>query len=53
MGQRVFYTTTEGKSWDGNINGKLAGTGTYVWMTSGIDYTGKQVEKKGTVILIR
>lgn len=51
-GQLVFQTTQVGKGWDGRINGKLQDTGTYVWMVSGTDYTGRNVFRKGTAILI-
>jgi hypothetical protein len=52
-GQMVFQTTQFEKGWDGRINGVIQNTGTYVWMASGTDYTGKKVIKKGTAVLIR
>ena len=52
-GQLVFQTTQFGKGWDGSINGSVQNTGTYVWMVSGKDYTGKSVIKRGTAVLIR
>jgi gliding motility-associated-like protein len=52
-GQVVFQTSQMGKGWDGRVNGVVQNNGTYVWMISGTDYTGKQVVKKGTAILIR
>lgn len=52
-GQRVFTTTNVGIGWDGSFNGGPAPTGVYVWMVAGVDYTGRVVEKKGTVMLIR
>ena len=52
-GQLVFSTTTNGKGWDGTINGQLQGTNTYVWIVRAIDYTGKLYFSKGTVTLIR
>ncbi len=52
-GQLVFQTTVNGKGWDGRIAGKEQGNGTYVWIVSGTDYTGKVVFEKGTVTLIR
>lgn len=52
-GQLVFSTTTNGKGWDGRINGKEQGTGVYVWVVKGTDFTGKTVAAKGTVTLIR
>ena len=52
-GQRVFETTNAGIGWDGTYNGTPAPAGTYVWMVGGVDYTGRVVEKRGTVVLIR
>jgi PKD repeat protein len=52
-GQMVFQTSQMGKGWDGRLNGVIQNSGTYVWMVSGIDYTGKKVIKKGTATLIR
>jgi gliding motility-associated-like protein len=52
-GQRVFTTTNPGIGWDGTFNGTEMPVGTYVWMAAGVDYTGKLIERKGTVILIR
>ena len=52
-GVMVFQTTQVGKGWDGTIGGKPQGAGTYVWMVSGTDYTGKNVKRKGTAVLIQ
>lgn len=52
-GQLVFETTQYMKGWDGSFKGKPADAGAYVWMVGGEDYNNKQVEKKGTVLLIR
>jgi gliding motility-associated-like protein len=52
-GQLIFSTTTNGKGWDGTINGQPQGTNTYVWIVRAIDYTGKEFFKKGSVTLIR
>lgn len=52
-GQMVFHTSQINRGWDGRINGVLQNHGTYVWMISGTDYTGKKVIKKGTATLIR
>jgi PKD repeat protein len=52
-GQVVFQTTQLNKGWDGRVNGVVQNQGTYVWMISGTDYTGRKVSKKGTAILIR
>ncbi len=52
-GQLVYSTSQSGQGWDGNLGGRPQDSGTYVWMVSGIDYTGKVVAKKGTMVLIR
>lgn len=52
-GQVVFHTSEINKGWDGRVNGVIQSNGTYVWMISGTDYTGKRVQKRGTAILIR
>ncbi|RYZ44913.1 MAG: PKD domain-containing protein, partial [Sphingobacteriales bacterium] len=52
-GQLVFQTSQVGKGWDGSIAGKAQDAGTYVWMVSGRDYTGKTVARRGTLVLLR
>lgn len=52
-GQLVFSTTVNETGWDGKIGGKDQGSGTFVWMVKGTDFTGKVVFAKGTVTLIR
>jgi gliding motility-associated-like protein len=52
-GQLVFSTTINGQGWDGKVGGKEQGTGTFVWLVRGTDFTGKVVFAKGTVTLIR
>ncbi len=52
-GQLVFTTQTDGKGWDGSINGVPQSTGVYVWMVKATDYKGKPYFKKGTVTLIK
>lgn len=52
-GERVFYTTDPSRGWDGTLNGQLQNAGVYVWMTAGVNYLGKRIDHKGTVILIR
>ncbi len=52
-GQLVYSTNEPGRGWDGTISGKLQNAGTYAWMVEGIDYTGKTISKRGTMILIR
>ena len=52
-GMLLYSTTQIGSGWDGTYNGRNQGVGGYVWMVQGIDYAGKTVSKKGTVVLIR
>ncbi len=52
-GQEVFTTNNEGVGWDGMRGGQVQPAGVYVWMAMGLDFSGKAVERKGTVILIR
>lgn len=51
---QLLYTTTEmNKGWDGNFSGVPQASGTYVYIAQAIDYTGKTVFRKGTIVLIR
>lgn len=53
LGQMVYSTSTEGQGWDGRLGGVLQPSGAYVFMAQAIDYTGKTINKKGTLVLIR
>jgi gliding motility-associated-like protein len=53
LGKLVFTTTQKNGFWDGKINGALQNSGTYVFVTEGIDYKGRKVYKKGTINLVR
>lgn len=52
-GQLLFSTAEMGQGWDGRVQGKLQDSNTYLWITRGTDYTGRIIEKRGTVVLIR
>ncbi|MEO7211099.1 MAG: PKD domain-containing protein [Chitinophagaceae bacterium] len=52
-GQLIFSTNEIGKGWDGTFKGEKQGSGTFVYQAEGIDYLGKTIDKKGTVVLIR
>lgn len=52
-GRLVFSTSEEGKGWDGTLNGQDQASGTYVFTAQAVDYTGKTIERKGTLVLIR
>lgn len=51
-GNKVFTTTDISKGWDGTFHGKPLGSGTFAYVITGSDDTGK-VMLKGTVVLIR
>jgi gliding motility-associated-like protein len=52
-GQLLYSNTDASRGWDGRFAGKPQPAGTYVWTVTGTDYTGKQIFKKGTMVLIR
>jgi gliding motility-associated-like protein len=52
-GQPVFTTTNASVGWDGTLSGNTLPPGTFVWVAAGVDYTGRLVQRKGVVILIR
>ena len=52
-GQLVYSTTQTETGWDGTFGGAPQGTATFVWYAEGINYLGKKIKKKGTVVLIR
>ncbi|HEY2727718.1 MAG TPA: gliding motility-associated C-terminal domain-containing protein, partial [Parafilimonas sp.] len=52
-GQLLFSTSQEGQGWDGVYNSRKQPSGTYVYVLSAIDYTGKSYFKKGTFVVIR
>ncbi len=52
-GELVFATSNANGSWDGMIKGQPQGTGVFIWMARGIDFSGKLIERKGTLTLLR
>jgi gliding motility-associated-like protein len=52
-GNLIFSTSRIGQGWDGTINGIKQQSGTYVFVAEAINYLGKPVVAKGTVVLIR
>jgi gliding motility-associated-like protein len=52
-GKLVFETTDHRKGWDGKTGSIVGSTGTYVWVTRGVEGSGKIYQKKGTLTLIR
>ncbi|GAO42579.1 hypothetical protein FPE01S_01_15940 [Flavihumibacter petaseus NBRC 106054] len=52
-GQKVFETSSMGSGWDGRFNGKDQPSGVYVYVCRIILNTGEEINKKGSVNLIR
>ncbi|MEZ5046605.1 MAG: gliding motility-associated C-terminal domain-containing protein [Chitinophagaceae bacterium] len=52
-GQEVFSSTDINKGWNGQFNGKPQPMATYVYMLDIVTISGKRVQKKGNVTLIR
>jgi len=52
-GKMMFETNEWRKGWDGRYMGKDQPIGAYVWILKGIDKSGKTIQMKGTVMLIR
>ena len=52
-GEKVFVSSNPAEGWDGNFNGRAQPAGTYVYylMMRGLD--GKEINQKGTLVLIR
>ncbi len=52
-GTIIFSTTNPANGWDGRIKGTEQSTATFIWVAEGIDYTGKTIQRKGSVIIIK
>lgn len=52
-GNEIFTSKDPARGWDGLYKGRMAATGTYIWLIRATDITGKLIEKKGSVTLIR
>jgi gliding motility-associated-like protein len=53
-GETVYQQSTcNAKGWDGVFKGKEQPMGAFVYVWSGVDFKGKQVSGKGTVMLVR
>ena len=52
-GQVMFESRDGTKKWDGRLNGQMQPTGTYVWMLSYIDRSGRKINETGSTVLIR
>jgi gliding motility-associated-like protein len=53
-GQLVFHSNNWKETWNGTVQGKVQGSGTFVWFVKYTDSRNNQaVERKGTVVLIK
>lgn len=52
-GQRVYETRIPGEGWDGTYDGKIAPEGTYVYSVRIFGTNGQEIEKSGSVTLLR
>lgn len=52
-GEKVFESTDPAISWDGNFNGKLMGSGVFVYYIEANTSSGEKITKKGNITLIR
>lgn len=53
FGELVYSTTNQANGWNGMYKGLLQNNGAFVWHVSGLDFNGKTITKKGTVILAK
>jgi gliding motility-associated-like protein len=52
-GQVMFETNQYLKGWDGTYKGVQQPVGNYVWVVKGKARSGKVIEMKGNVVLVR
>ena len=52
-GKLLFTTNEMEKGWDGKVNGTEQTSATFVYTVQGVDYQGKVITQKGTVVLIK
>jgi len=52
-GQQVFYSNNIQKKWDGRVKGTNQNAGTFVWRCTYKFFTGLELSKKGSFVLIR
>ncbi len=53
LGQVVFSANNFKEEWDGSFKGSPQSSAVFVWTGEAIDYTGKIINQKGTITLIR
>lgn len=52
-GELIYYSENAGEGWDGNYKGEPANVDTYVYVVTAKDNSGKELTKKGSLILMR
>ena len=52
-GQKVYESRVPGEGWDGEFDGKIAPEGTYVYTVRIFGTNGQEIEKSGSVTLLR
>ena len=53
-GQKVYeQTSCNSRGWNGFFNGTIQPTGNFVYTWQGVDFNGKMVSGKGSVVLVR
>ncbi len=52
-GKLLYYTEDYTKGWDGTYRGSPVETGAYVAVASGVDYKGRTMEKKMTIVVVK
>ena len=53
FGKMVFESKNASEGWDGTKNGTKLPMDVYLWMSEGVDYNGKLIQKTGNTLLIR
>ncbi|MFN8242407.1 MAG: gliding motility-associated C-terminal domain-containing protein [Ferruginibacter sp.] len=53
FGEKVFSTANPAVGWDGYLHGEPQAAGAYIWIAEGVDYLGRIISKKGTLVLVR
>jgi len=52
-GNMLFSSGNPAQGWDGTFGGTKQQSGTYVYVAQAVDYLGKLITRRGTVVLIR
>lgn len=52
-GEVVYTSNSPLPGWDGTLKGQPQPAGAYVWIVAGTSFRGREIVKKGTVVLLR